>query len=423
MPRIVKWLLILAAGAILLLAGVAMALQTWVNSADFRGRVEREASAVLGVPLHLRGVAVDVWPLPAVALEGVEIQSKPPLTLERVEARPVWAALVAGRLEIATLIVRTAVLPAQAIASVAAGIQKARHTATAAATPSPPAAAMPAWLPRRTLLDDVTWVDAKGVSMTVDAQMHQGDDGLLENLTVKVLKGRLEGAQLHLERQGARWMFSAELGGGTIKGPVTFKPGAAGVASVLEGALDTADVEVSAITAPSRTLTGRLEAHTTFRSNFKEPGALADTLQSQTRFTVHNATVHGVDLAQAVKSAGMNRAGETRLDTLAGHVSTQGAAAQLTNLVANSGVLAANGNVAVAPNRSLSGHVSVALGTSALSGAVGVPLVVGGTLDEPSVTVSRSALVGAALGTMVAPGVGTAVGEKIGDKLGRLFGK
>jgi hypothetical protein len=56
-----------------------------------------------------------------------------------------------------------------------------------------------------------------------------------------------------------------------------------------------------------------------------------------------------------------------------------------------------------------------------------VPLIVGGTLDSPSVTLSRSALLGAAIGTVIAPGVGTAGGAKVGDKLGDtlkgLFGK
>jgi hypothetical protein len=56
-----------------------------------------------------------------------------------------------------------------------------------------------------------------------------------------------------------------------------------------------------------------------------------------------------------------------------------------------------------------------------------VPLVVGGTLDSPSVTLSRSALAGAAIGTLIAPGVGTAAGAGAGDKLGTalkgLFGK
>jgi hypothetical protein len=71
--------------------------------------------------------------------------------------------------------------------------------------------------------------------------------------------------------------------------------------------------------------------------------------------------------------------------------------------------------------------VNVNLAQKVAGTALGVPLTVGGTLDSPSVTLSRSALVGAALGTAIAPGVGTGAGAKLGDKLGEslkgLFGK
>ena len=137
--------------------------------------------------------------------------------------------------------------------------------------------------------------------------------------------------------------------------------------------------------------------------------------------------MHGIDLAQAVKTVGMNRGGETRLDTLAGNVTTQGRAVQLNNLVATSGVLSANGNVAMAPNRDLSGRVTVSLASAAAGGALGVPLVVGGTLDSPNVTLSHGAIAGAAIGTLLAPGVGTGAGANVGDRLGEglrgLFGQ
>jgi len=423
MARALKWIALAAALAVLLLGGVAFALHRWLSTDDFRQRVEREATAALGVPLKLGALSIDVWPLPAVAVERLRIQSQPAITLERVEARPVWQALLQGRLEIATLIVRDAVLPQQGIAALAASVQK-KQAPRGAAAKSAPGSEL-AWMPRRALLERVTWVDAQGARMTLDAQAHLGDDGLLDAASFKILQGRFAGAQGKLEREADHWPARVDIGGGRIAGKLRLQPGKDKTARVLSGQLDTQGVEVAALTAPSRTLSGKLEAQTSLRSEFREPGQLLDALTTSTKFTVRDAVLHGIDLAQAVNTVGLSRGGETRLDTLAGHVTTRGKAVQLSNLVATSGKLAATGDVAMAANKNLSGRVTVELASS--KGTVGVPLAVGGTVDSPSVMLTRGALLGAALGTAVAPGPGTAagatMGDKVGEKLKGLFGK
>ena len=150
-------------------------------------------------------------------------------------------------------------------------------------------------------------------------------------------------------------------------------------------------------------------------------------MQTQSKFTVKNAVVHGIDLAKAVKSVGMSRGGETRLDVLAGQVQSRGRAIQISNLVASSGALSASGQVAITPAKQLSGRVTVALGSGLVGSATGVPLAVGGTLDAPEVTLNRSALIGAAIGTVLMPGVGTgagaSVGGRVGDALNKVFGR
>lgn len=424
MKRFAKWLAVAILVPVLLLAAVALALRQWVGSDDFRARVSQQFSTALGVPVQVGSITVDVWPLPAVALERIEVKSQPALTLERIEARPVWSGLLRRRLEIATLRVRNAVVPEQAVAAITAAM--ARSKPAASAEPKEPGPGGVAFLPRRIVLDQVTWADAKGGSMTIDAQIAFDDDHLPGKAQLAVRKGRFEGVKASVDRKPDHWAVRAEIGGGRLAGKLQLKP-AAPASWLLQGQVATAHVEVAALTAPSRTLTGRLEANTTLRAEFRDPGALAEALQTQTRFTVHDAVVHGVDLAQAVKTVGLSRGGETRLDTLAGNVVTQGRTVQLNNLVATSGLLSAAGNVAMAPNRTLSGRVTVELAAAAMGGAMGVPLAVGGTLDAPTVQLTRGALIGAAIGTAVAPGLGTGAGAKIGDKLGEglrgLFGK
>jgi hypothetical protein len=448
MAKVFKWLVFLALGLMVLLAAVAFTLHRWVSTDDFRQRVEREASAALGVPVALDRVAVDIWPLPAVALSGISVQSKPPLTLGRVEVRPQWQPLLKGRLAVSTLLVRKAVLPQQGIDAVLLLFQKKKAQAVAAAAaPAATAQAGPAmptdWLPRRTVLDEVTWVNASGARTTVNAEAMVGDDGLPDSVSLKLVQGNLQGLEASLKRDeaqagaaGDEWALRVDVGGGKVEGRLALKKVPVGASAreelQLQGKLQTQGVEVSALTAPSKSLTGRLEATTTLSARAATTGALVEALQSQTTFTVRNAVLNGLDLAKAVKTIGLSRGGQTQLDTLAGQVSTHGKAAQLSNLVASSGALSATGEVAISPAKALSGRVSVNLAGdsklgSALGGAVGVPLVVGGTLDKPEVTLSRSALLGAAIGTVLMPGVGTGagagVGEKIGNSLRGLFGK
>lgn len=449
MAKVFKWVVFLALGLMLLLAAVAFTLHRWVSTDDFRQRVEREASAALGVPVALDRVAVDVWPLPAVALSGISVQSKPPITLGRVEVRPQWQPLLKGRLAVSTLLVRKAVLPQQGIDAVLLLLQKKKTPAQASAAAASSAQAQEGqasmdWLPRRTVLDEVTWVSAAGARTTVNAEAQLGDDGLPDSVSLKLVKGNLEGLEASLKRDapqagavGDEWALRVDVGGGKVEGRLGLKkvPAAAAAAREelqLQGKLQTKDVEVSALTAPSKALTGRLEASTTLHARAATTGALVEALQSQTTFTVRNAVINGLDLAKAVKTIGLSRGGQTQLDTLAGQVGTQGKSAQLTNLVASSGVLSATGNVAISPAKVLSGRVSVNVAGdsklgNAIGGAVGVPLTVGGTLDKPEVTLSRSALLGAAIGTALMPGVGTGAGANLGDRVGEgfrsLFGK
>lgn len=434
MRRIFIWAGGVVGLVVVLLLLAVLALGQWTGSDGFRTRVEREASAALGVPVTLARVSVNVFPLPAVALEGLNVKANPAITLARVEARPVWSALLRGRLAVATLIVREAVLPQASIVLLGARVQDPANEATGPGARDE--ATDLSWLPRRVVLDDVTWIGAQGRSSTVQAELALDEDGWPADATVAVTRGALAGLKAVLQRgadQQTAWTLKVDVGGGTVQGPlkVTLPEASAKLRElVFEASLETRGVEVSALTAPSRTLTGRLEASTTLSARINPRAGTAsvtEALRSQTRFTVNNAVVQGVDLAKAVATVGLSRGGSTALDTLAGQVRTRGQLIDLTNLVASSGVLAATGEVTVAPSKALSGRVRVDVTRGAGGEVVGVPLVVGGTLDDPSVSLSRSALLGAAIGTALMPGVGTGAGANLGDRIGEgikgLFGK
>jgi len=427
MKRTLKWIAIALLVLLLLGAAGVLALQRWIGTDDFRHRLEQQAGTALGVDVTLGRLDVALWPLPAVAVDRIAVQTRPALTVERVEVRPAWADLLHGKVAPATLIVRRAVLPQPGLDALQATLQKKKH-GSQEETDVP-------WqiLPQRTVLDGLTWIDAKGAAITLQAEAVLSPDVWPQQLEAQVVQGRLQGSRLTLQREEAHlaWGVALQVAGGTVKGRLELQPAKDTEAEwALKGQLQTRDVEVSRLMAPEPTpksqaaqpLSGKLEASTRLNARTRKPAALLDALQTESTFTVRQAVVHGLDLARAVQTVGMSRGGETPLDTLAGQVHTHGKAIELNNLVASSGVLSATGQVTVSPSRALSGRISVELG-----GAVGVPLALGGTVSEPQVTLTRGAMIGAAIGTVLMPGVGTGTGASLGDKasegLKKIFGK
>ncbi len=415
--------LLVAAVLLLLLAAAVLALQRWMAGDALRQRVEREATAALGVPVQIEGVALTPWPLPRVALQGVQLRTRQPLRAERIELRPAWLALLGGRVAMGTLVVRRAQLPQQGIDALLASLQKMRPR-----EPAPPSGDALALLPRRTVLEELSWTDSRGQALVIQAEARLDADALPGRLELQVQSGRLQGARLDLTRDGERfWDVDLQVAGGSVRGRLELQPPAQdGAELMLRGQLLTREVEVSRLTAPAPTeasraaqpLSGRLEASTTLSARARQPSALVDALQTNSKFTVRGAVLHGVDLVKAVQTAGVSRGGKTALDTLAGQVNTRGKAIELQNLAASSGALGATGQVSVTPAGQLGGRVTVEI-----AGAVGVPLAVGGTLEAPEVSLTTGARIGAALGTVLMPGVGTGAGASVGGKLGELFSK
>lgn len=431
MNKALKWISGAGLAAGVLVVGSVWGLQTWLGSADFKARVEREALQSLGVGVSVGSIKVSVFPKPAVVVTDIEVATQPALSLAYLGVRPELGRLLVGEWSVGSVLVRDASLPQHGIDALLLLLSKTKLPAQSEQAPKAQIAAKKSepWLPRELLLKNVSWVNVKGLAMTVDLQADINAQGEPDQVNAQVLKGFLQGSTAQLTRQDRVWNVALNLGGGTVQGPVEFQvPSQAGGAYVLKGQLETQGVEVAALsTAATPVLSGRLDASTTLSARTSQIDDLSDVLKTQSQFTVKDAVLHGIDLAKAVKTVGISRGGNTSLDVLAGQVNTQGRVIQLSNLVASSGVLSATGQVKVAANRALSGQVSVNLAASQLGGALGVPLEVGGTLDAPQVNLSRSALIGAAIGTVLMPGVGTGAGASVGDKVGeglkKLFGR
>ena len=427
MARWAKPLLLVFSLLFAALGAALLALNFWISTDDFRTRVQRQASEALGVPFGFDRLVVDPWPVPAVAVLNARVMTASVLSAQRIELRPVWRELISGRLVLATLLVRDANLSQAGIDELAE--TRAKREPQGKGHPRDDASSTAA-LPHRVVLDNVRWQRKAGDTLAVNADAaFNRIDGMLDRMVLTLLEGPFKNANLGVQRNAGNaqgWDLTANLAGGTIKGSVEFSASAAAAEKlVFKGNLTTRGVELGKL--GSGKLTGQLDATTSFNAKAASAGGLADALQSQSTFNVRNALVDGIDLARAVKSVGLSRGGQTQLDTLAGQVKTRGTNVALNNLVASSGALTAGGNITVAANRALGGRVVVKLGSGLVGEVSGVPLVLGGTLDNPELTLTRGAMLGAAVGTIVMPGVGTGAGAKLGDRIGGtlngLFGK
>ena len=358
LPRFAKWLLATAVALVLLFVGALLALQQWVGTEDFRQRVGREASAAVGFEVKVGRIGLDWWPIPALAVNDVQVLTKPPLNAERMEVRPSWPSLMAGRPALATAIVRRAVVAQAGVDSILAALEKKKPPKQADTKTRPDAAASAALfgalVGSRIVLDDVAWRGLRNEQLALDADIRLGADAMPDAVRATVLRfqfkgvGDLRGSELDLKRDDQGYLLALQLKGGAakadagavakrgaIKGRIDLQwPAAAGSGAatqvVMKGTLATAGLDVSLFGEPKAgqppPLSGRLEAQTTLTARAASAGGLIDVLQTNSTFTVRNAVVHGIDLARAVKTVGLSRGGETRLDVLAGQLHTQGAA-------------------------------------------------------------------------------------------------
>lgn len=169
--------------------------------------------------------------------------------------------------------------------------------------------------------------------------------------------------------------------------------------------------------------TGNMDGAAKFSMRLDEFERFPENMQLAGNFHLRNGVLTKVDLAQAASNPGKaNAGGTTRFDDLTGLLNVDASGYHFRKLKIASGSLNAEGRVDVSPSLQLGGMLDTDVKGTA--GLVSMPMVVSGTLNNPVVRPSKSALAGAAVGTAIlGPGLGTAVGIKIGGFLNKLFGK
>ena len=215
--------------------------------------------------------------------------------------------------------------------------------------------------------------------------------------------------------------LEVKLYGGKLKGSLSVDQKAALLVAKL-AANDIAMQPLVAAFSKELLFTGNMEGAAKFSVNLAASVPFPNKLQLAGDFHLRNGQLAKVDLLKAASNSSKASGGQTRFDDLTGQLAVDMGGYHFRKLKILSGSLNAEGRLDVSPALQLAGSLEAEIKGTA--GLVSMPLVVSGTLNEPLIRPSGSAMAGAAVGTAVlGPGLGTAVGIKVGGYLQKLFGK
>lgn len=406
---------------------------------DYRPQLEKMVSEKLKEPVSLKKLRLVGLPLPHITVEGITVGKSNDLTIGTVSVTPDLFSLLT-----ATKIIRSVDIEGLFIT------QRALDTLPEWAKSDPKAepAAFKVLIQSISMKDSTLQLQHTKFG-PFDALVSIDENGVPERADITARDGKFKasltpaGEKFNVEVNARDWRLpagppiyfeslqvsgvasptdadfrniQAKLYGGSIAGKmlVGWQKGLQ-----LKGSFAVNDVELRDLVplfAPKTRLSGRLTAKPVFSGATSKPDQLASVMKLDTPFDIRNGVLQGVDIQEAAMNPARKRGGgETRFDTLSGQFAMDRGTQRLTGLKVSSGSLAADGNVTIAPDKSLSGRVNAKANVVGQTG-VSVPLNILGTLDSPLALPAVGAIAGAGISA------GASVGAKVGNWAGGLFG-
>ncbi len=415
-----KWLIGLGMATLVVLGGGLLAASYIPSDEELAQTAASRLSDALGVKVSVGAVRWQLFPAPVVVVSEVNIAQPEPITVKQLSLFPNLSALWVRSIQFDRAELDGANIPQKSLRGL--GASGAAPAASAHAAPG-------GWqlddLPlARFVFKNVTWISRTNVPA-----LYEGEIDFDTAWRPRTVQGRLPGAatpaNLGLTRVGQedRWTTQINLGGGTANGEIQLASQTSGRLS-LSGKLDIRNVEVAdALESFNRRsmLSGKAAGKATLAAQGDTVAELAQSLRTQTPFTMGPSKLLRFDLDKAVRTLGKDHSGQTAVDSVTGELATQNTAEGMVisfkGIKATSGALSASGDARLL-NRVIDAEFAVDL----VDGIVGVPLKVTGPLNKVNVSVPASALAGAAVGTAVLPVIGTAIGARLGAAIGKLFG-
>jgi uncharacterized protein involved in outer membrane biogenesis len=382
--------------AVVMLAA-AIAVPFIVPMSHLIPELARIASARLKQPVSIHDLQLHLVPTPKLVATGISIGRRADVTIGELEIVPDLLSFFSGPRTIR--IIRAARVEMQPSV-----LRAGRRL------PNGQGGGEPIVL-KRVLLEQVVLRHPEWKLPRFDADVDLGE----EPGVVQVLLHSREAAmrlQVQASFKGDEVELSSvkgELYGGTIAGSVRASLGSQ---KELSGKASVAGVDlvpVQQALGKAGNLSGRLKAEGIFALQ-------SDGLVLDVPFEVHGGAYQGVDLSRAGETADQPaRGGTTVFEQLTGTLEIRGDAVRLKRLCMRSPGMVAGGSVQIGPGQALSGKLDLSMAKT--GGFVGVPMSLGGTTSEPSLTPSKGYVIGAVIGTMLLPGIGTTLGASAGSRL------
>ena len=427
--RGLRWTLIGVAG----LAAIAVAVPFLVPLSHFIPQLTQVASEKLGQPVDIEDLRLQLVPTPRIVASGIAVGRKIDVTIGELAIVPDLMSFISGPRAIREIRAERVVVEESALVAIPKGLPKGK------------AGGEPIHV-RRLVLKEVTVRHSKLKLPQFDADVRLGDGFALENVVLQARDGsmRLEvGADKGFALTAKQWTlpvgaplkFEALAVQGTLKGEqldltkiegLLYGGKIAGSARAtwtrqwqLAGNATLAGVDlvpVQKALGKTAKLSGRLKADAAFSSRARTADQLAEALAIDGPFEVEGGAYQGVDLSKAGDLTGKPTAGDaTTFEELRGLLQMRGKQVKVNELCVRSPKVVAGGNFEIAPDQKLSGKLDISVAKT--GGFVGVPVSLGGTTSDPSVTPTKGYVIGAVIGTVLLPGIGTSIGSSIGSRL------
>ena len=443
--------------ALALLLGLALALPFFISLDDYIPQLEKAVSARLNEPVSIARIRFAALPVPHVTIEGITVGKSADVKLGLVTVTPdiysLWQPVrVIKRIEIDTL-----TLTREAINKIPVWLN-----------PDDDKSPQPLVRVERIQLTNARGNFGQTNFGPFDVRANLDSKNAAEDITITTQDGKLRArikpdqSKYLIEASAKGWtppigstllfdeltlkgvatpdditlnQVSAKLYGGTLNGTAhaRWRQGLQ-----LNGNLDIRHLEVQQVAAMlslKSHVSGKLDARPVFSASLassdkqgdEHPAKFADKFMAALRldmpFSIENGVLRGVDIEQAATRLSKHgtTGGETRFETLSGHLVLQQRSYHFTQLRISSGSLAVDGAVNISPKKELAGRINARV--NVMGASASVPLNVTGTVDDPTLLPTGAAMTGAAVGTvLLGPGLGTAVGVKVGDWVDNLFG-